>query len=323
MVTTHAIREEYDVAGRIQTGSLMKTSDRSTPAGAPMIGLNRFVVFALALIMTGFMTGCMPGGVGIRVPQVVAGTAGFEAWRVATARFDLQTWYRSNGVAGGTLVVYVEGDGRAFDVHGRPSRDPTPRNATALELAVRDPADTVLYVARPCQYVGGDARGCRPEFWSSHRYSRVVVDAVHAVLAAAQARWHPEETGLIGFSGGGAIAAIVHAERKDVDWLVTVAGNLDHARWTRHHEVSPLAASLNAVAFAARTGRAPQLHLRGANDTNILAGWANAYREASAHPDAVRVRIVEGYDHACCWAQQWPELLCSSGFTAHPACASP
>lgn len=284
-------------------------------------GAGRWQRALLLLTVLVALSGCLPTALIAPPPRSLAAQAGFESWPVSTPDFDVQTFFRARTSRGGTLAVYVEGDGRAFDANGRVRRDPTPRQATALELAVRDPSDVVLYVARPCQYVdAATARGCHPALWSSHRYSRAVVDAVGEIVDLAQARWRPRQTGLVGFSGGGTIAAILGAERDDIDWLVTVSGNLDHARWTRHHNVTPLHGSLNAIDFAAGAGARSQLHLRGAEDDNVLPDWGADYRERAGGNANVQVRIVQGVGHECCWAERWPALLCESGLGVHPAC---
>lgn len=73
------------------------------------------------------------------------------------------------------LRVYIEGDGHAWESRTRPSTNPTPRNPVALRLAMADPgADTVLYLARPCQYVQGeDRRQCSNRYWTS--FNRIIL----------------------------------------------------------------------------------------------------------------------------------------------------
>ncbi len=53
------------------------------------------------------------------------------------------------------MVVYIEGDGRAYVNRRTPSNDPTPGNPMALRLALADPSLRVLYLGRPCQYTRG------------------------------------------------------------------------------------------------------------------------------------------------------------------------
>jgi alpha/beta superfamily hydrolase len=71
---------------------------------------------------------------------------------------------------------------------------------------------------------------------------------------------------LVGYSGGANVAALAASERTDVIHLVTVAGNLDHASWTRHHRVKPLVNSLNAADIAHQLDRLPQTHWVGGQD---------------------------------------------------------
>ena len=66
--------------------------------------------------------------------------------------------------------------------------DPTPRNPLALRLAAVDPADQVLYLARPCQYTAAEtAPDSDPKNWSSHRTAEAVVAAMGAAIDLAKA----------------------------------------------------------------------------------------------------------------------------------------
>ncbi len=56
-------------------------------------------------------------------------------------------------------------------------------------------------------------------------------------------KYNSEKLQLIGYSGGGAVVTLVASQRSDVISLVTIAGNLDHQTWTKHHKVSPLTGS--------------------------------------------------------------------------------
>jgi len=177
-------------------------------------------------------------------------------------------------------------------------------------------------VARPCQYTRGDDRaGCDPRFWASDRYGEKVVQAVNAAIDWAQDAARAPRIGLVGYSGGGAVAALVAARRDDVAWLATVAGNLDHATWTRLLDLTPLSGSLNPVDEAARLRLLAQLHLVGGDDETMPAAVAQAYARKLARPDRVHVVIVPGFDHKCCWVRDWPEVLCRYQFWGLPYCA--
>jgi hypothetical protein len=66
-----------------------------------------------------------------------------------------------------------------------------------------------------------------------------VISASNQAVDALKQRYGAQEIVLVGYSGGGAVAALVAARRTDVVRLVTVAGNLDHLAWTHLHSVPP------------------------------------------------------------------------------------
>ena len=101
--------------------------------------------------------------------EVAASIARTHEWKALS--FDVEAFvlkgYAKDG-PGKDLVVYIEGDGRAWRSRRVPSDDPTPRDPLAFRLAVRDPAPKVLYLGRPCQYVSPKSwRRCEPRFWTT------------------------------------------------------------------------------------------------------------------------------------------------------------
>jgi len=221
------------------------------------------------------------------------------------------------------LHVYIEGDGRAWLTRDRPSRDPTPLHPVAARLAARDPEPAVLYLARPCQWRPETAAGgCAPALWTSHRYSREVVDAYVAVIEGVVRTRANGRVALIGHSGGGALAALLAMRLEGVDWLLTVAANLDTREWTAHHRVSPLADSLNPADQAHRLRRLPQLHLVGAADEVVPERVARAWVRRGGI-DAGSVRLVAGADHHCCWTEDWPRVLAEIAQTAAASTVQP
>ncbi len=60
-------------------------------------------------------------------------------------------------------------------------------------------------------------------------------------------RFKAKSLTVVGYSGGGAIAALLAAERDDIDRLVTVADNLDYRAWTSKNRMKPLKGSLSPV----------------------------------------------------------------------------
>ena len=170
---------------------------------------------------------------------------GFTLKQLHVGGFELMAFHR--GLAGAkSLIVYVEGDGRVARTRTKLAKDPTPRQPVALSLALADPSPAVLYVARPCQYLNEEQLAlCHPRYWALARYADEVIAATSEVVDwALESTSNPgARLGMVGYSGGGAVAALVAARRDDVDWLVTVAGLLDHQKWTAMHELTPLRAA--------------------------------------------------------------------------------
>lgn len=239
----------------------------------------------------------------------IAEAGGFAPRRFDGGAFILAGWQRGAVAADGTLTIYIEGDGRTWVQLSQRADNPTPDDPLALRLAVADPAPAVLYLARPCQYVEGkDARGCAPTYWTGGRLAPEVVTATERAIDEAMSAAHASRIELIGYSGGGALAALVAARRQDVVRLVTVAANLDLAQWTQHHHVSPMSASLDPIAVAASLASLPQLHYVGEDDEIVPRAIVDSFRQRAGLAED-RVVTIAGYDHICCWPETWPALI--------------
>ena len=118
---------------------------------------------------------------------------------------------------------------------------------------------------------------------------------------------------LVGYSGGGAMAALIAARRTDVVAMVTVAGNLDVAGWTAWHRISPLKTSLDPSDFIRELSPIPQWHFTGADDAVVPSSLVRSF--VDRFPDRSNAQIVEvrGFDHRCCWADAWPRLIVETG----------
>ncbi|WP_454724829.1 MULTISPECIES: alpha/beta fold hydrolase [Cupriavidus] len=208
-----------------------------------------------------------------------------------------------------TLAVYLEGDGLAWLSPTQPSDDPTPLRPVALELALLHARGTAAYLARPCQFADGDdRRGCATPDWTSRRFSAAAVDATSEAIDALMRRYGARRLALVGYSGGGAVAALVAARRHDVVRLVTVAGNLEPRVWTTLHDVPPLDGSLNPADDWRRLQDIAQIHFVGSGDANVTREVVAAYAARFPAGRQPPVQLVEGATHACCWAQKWPGL---------------
>lgn len=257
------------------------------------------------------VTGCVDFSPALRRQQAtaLAAQSGWEALQLPAGEFVLAAFVPRQLHPAATLTVYIEGDGLAWLSRSQVSADPTPMQPVALELAMRQPGGAAAYLARPCQYVQGpDARNCATAWWTDRRFAPEVVTASSLAIDQLKLRFSAQRLVLVGYSGGGAIAALVAAQRHDVALLVTVAGNLDTQAWTALNRITPLSGSLNpADAWAALSG-VPQLHLVGEHDRDVAPAVARAYQARFPPDRRPALRIVAGFDHHCCWVQQWPEL---------------
>jgi pimeloyl-ACP methyl ester carboxylesterase len=196
-----------------------------------------------------------------------------------------------------TLNIFIEGDG-------------TP--GVALDLAQQIGGNTV-YLARPCQYMLSNLRNsCNKALWTSHRFSEDVIRSMDRAVTAMKLRFHAQKVRLIGYSGGGAIASILSSRRTDVSLLITVAGNLDHQRWTDFNHSEPLSGSLNPVDFGPGLELVPQIHLVGERDDVVPGSVLTSYLGKLKYLDNVKSYIIQGADHTCCWSMALASVMQSN-----------
>ena len=206
------------------------------------------------------------------------------------------------------VTIYIEGDGLAWLSAAQASFDPTPVNPLALRLALAQPEGNAVYLARPCQYLNARSTGCSVALWTNARFSAEVIAATNAAIDQLKQRVGAKRLTLVGYSGGGAVAALIAAKRQDIEQLVSVAGNLDHAQWTRYHRISPLTGSLNPADHIDALSRVHQWHLVGADDKVIPPDLAMAFADKFPPERRPQVHVEPGFDHHCCWVAQWPTL---------------
>jgi hypothetical protein len=244
----------------------------------------------------------------------LAADNGWQLYRTRAAGFLLTTYSRIDEPGNPSLVVYIEGDGYPWKTRTELSDDPTPTHPRTLELALEDPAPNKVYIARPCQYLdAAELASCPSEFWSFSRYAPQVIDAVNLVITRFVGGTGARHVRLVGYSGGGLIAALIVERRDDVEELVTVAANLDHKAWTDLQGVTPLEGSLNAADVAAQIEHVPQIHFVGADDTNVPLSVVEAYVARMDDTSSTEIAVVDGMSHNCCWTEVWPDLLAAHG----------
>ena len=243
----------------------------------------------------------------------IATDAGFSSVDLPDTR--LKGFFRLKSPPGvvQTLTVYIESDGAPWRVPDEPPFDPTPHKPMVLQMAAADPGGAVAYLGRPCQYLTPSALAqCDPALWMLGRFSEDAVKATNAALSAMKTRAQASSINLVGYSGGGAMAALVAARRDDINCLVTIAAPMDTDAWTSAIGVSRLSYSLNPADHVEKLGPLRQTHFRGRKDT--LVPPATSRRFLTQVPGA-RVVDKEDFDHQCCWKEDWKELRAQSCLT--------
>ncbi len=220
---------------------------------------------------------------------------------ITGSKFNLQT-IQPERIAGDTLRVYVEGDGRAWKTSRTINDDPTPSKSLMLRYALSDPTPSV-YIARPCQFVWSLA--CNKSVWTSERFGAQSIMALDAALDKLKSQHGVQALELFGHSGGAAIALLLAAGREDVVLVQTIAGNLDHHAWTVHRGLLALDGSLNPADYGPELAAIPQRHLVGANDTVVPSEVSASYMRR-VQPECGAVIEVkadhwEGFDSS--WEQ--------------------
>jgi hypothetical protein len=204
--------------------------------------------------------------------------------------------------------IYIEGDGLAWLSRAEISPNPTPTDPIALRLAAKDDAASVIYLARPCQYVADEK--CSADYWTHKRYAPEVIDAYMRVLDGFEFK----KIHLIGYSGGGGIAAILAAKRGDVASLRTVAGNVDINAFSALHHVSAMEGSLNPADYAKTLRAIPQIHFIGQDDKVVTEELFRHYITQTG-ATCTQLRTIAKTNHENGWEAQWPALL-----TQTPTC---
>ncbi|WP_434715710.1 alpha/beta hydrolase family protein [Paraburkholderia sp. A3RO-2L] len=246
--------------------------------------------------------------------QDVAAPAGLHREEISAGQFRLAAWSRITDPAL-PVHIYIEGDGRAWVSATEPSMNPTPAKAIGLMLAAADPSPNVVYLARPCQFTPtSDNPACDDaSWWTGKRYAPEVISAMNAAVGQVAQRVPGQKLDLVGYSGGGAVAVLVAAQRTDVASLRTLAGNLDVAYVNQMHGVSGMPESGNPIDYAKAVARIPQMHFSGDSDTVVPPEVAKRFVRAAGSRCARWMTIEsvtnEPLTHDGAWASVWPVLL--------------
>lgn len=285
-----------------------------------------------------------------RLAAEIAEPQGFKQALVKTKLFNFTTYQRHASFAEKKrqpLVIYIEGDGHAWESRHKLSKDPTPHNPLALRLAVlhantnshasdkntkqnqnanahanfnakiSQPTNismsaNIVYLARPCQYTDPSLdKACHPDIWSNLRFSEPIIASMNEAIDKLKQQLKPSEIHLVGYSGGAAVAVLIAARRNDITSLNTVAGDLDHQKMSQYHKTTPLVGSLNPIDFASKVAHIPQHHYVGAKDKIVPIFIAEDFVKevAKIRSEKAKLSILPNVGHHQGWEGAWQYLV--------------
>lgn len=296
-----------------------------------MLQVNKSTILFFSVILSSFLSGCSTlnqSPISAQTHAVIqqAERQGFVPALYDTSLVTYAVWEKNNQKTNRTATetkqsnqnqniqeniqdihVYIEGDGNSWKTRYQVSDNPTPKNPLSLKLAMQDTHKNVIYLARTCQY-HFDKEKCKSRYWSDARYSEEVIQSTNEILNQIKARLPHAHFLLIGFSGGGNIAALLSARRNDVSGLITIAGNLDHDALNEYHHVTPMRDSLNAIHYAKELKNIPQRHYVGSKDKIVPAWLATKYKQ-KLDSSCVAIEVIKGNTHHQGWEEQWSQFL--------------
>lgn len=249
-----------------------------------------------ALAAASFLTGC----VSLPCPE------GFSYREIKTDDFSLASFARV-AKKGAPLRVYIEGDGFAWINPRTPSADPTPVETTVLDLARRDTYPNLVYLARPCQYVS--SRECKVYYWTGGRFDPKVVRSEKQAISKLMTLYQAKTAELVGYSGGAAVALLAAKDMPEITRVVTVAGVLDHAAWTKHHGDTPLKGSMNPADYKEKLAKVKQVHYSGGLDKNVPSALTEKFVYALGKDSRADIIIVPNASHNKGWVENWRRLI--------------
>ena len=213
------------------------------------------------------------------------------------------------------LTIYIEGDGAAWTMRQFAPSNPTPRHALGAQLASQDRSPLVAYLGRPCQYLESEQlKRCDPSLWTEGRFSPAALSLGNKAIDALLQRLAPYsahqqlQIRLVGYSGGGAYAALLASQRTDVSCLITIAAPLDIEAWTRLQQIAPLGTSLNPARPSQRLPKIDQTHWFGGKDPIVPPQSIGVFLTSNPSPNT-QIHVLPKANHLEPWASQWSELL--------------
>jgi pimeloyl-ACP methyl ester carboxylesterase len=114
-----------------------------------------------------------------------------------------------------------------------------------------------------------------------------------------------ERVAWFGHSGGGTTAVLLAERFPETVTLITIAASLDTAAWVAYARHEDLSGSLNPASSPPLSPQIQQRHYAGGKDRIVPPALTATVASRLGAP----LRIIDNYDHVCCWEQLWPRIL--------------
>jgi len=230
----------------------------------------------------------------------------------------LEVAEQQNKTTASRITIYIEGDGAPWKHRQVAPYDPTPTSPIGAYLALADPNKNIGYLGRPCMYLTtAQLNECPSSLWTNARFGKEALFLANRALddlLEQRGQLFAREAGpvslnLVGYSGGGALAALLAAQRTDVACLVTIASPLDIEVWAKLQQVAPLSNSFNPAYPSDRLIQIPQMHWYGAKDRVVPLEAVGRYKNWPQNLDYESViRVLPNFNHRNSWVRDWPIL---------------
>ncbi len=209
-----------------------------------------------------------------------------------------------------TAHIYLEGDGKPYISASKINENPTSKRNLALRLMSHDDKLS-FYLSRPCYGWEKIPSYCDTKYWTSARYSKVVVLALNDILDNLKEQFNLKNISIIGHSGGGTLAYLIAATRNDISAVLTIDPNLNHLRWADHYGFPKLTDSLEATNYLPLDSTVKVINLLGEKDKTIEK---KLLLESTFQQKNVINLFYPNFTHHCCWERIWPQILEGVGF---------
>ena len=208
----------------------------------------------------------------------------FQYVPIQTDSYQIATWQKINNPKNNLIHIYIEGDGNAFDSYGLPTSNPTPHGTLVRDLATKDNFENVVYMARPCQFIMDE--NCSVDDWTTGRFSQKIMDAESQAINKIAKN---KKVILIGYSGGAMVSGLMIKQnpKLKVDKWITIAGVLNHKKWTEYFGDEPLNKSLDMETLP----NVNQVHFVGGRDKVVPYDLAKTWAKEKD------IKLVPGATH--------------------------